>query len=123
KDRTAQFWRAYAQVAKEYDEEFLEKHNTRLDIHLIFAGLFSAVSSAFIVDMLGDLKPDPTDLTNALLMALLQANGTHPIFASNSTISGRSGPSTIQLVAQVFGYASLATSLLSAFGAVLGKQW
>ncbi|KIJ48938.1 hypothetical protein M422DRAFT_247314 [Sphaerobolus stellatus SS14] len=49
KDPETRVWRAYERVAKEYDEEFLERHNTSLDSLLIFAGLFSAVSSAFLV--------------------------------------------------------------------------
>ncbi|KAJ7186457.1 hypothetical protein C8R46DRAFT_1057239, partial [Mycena filopes] len=38
-------------LADEYDKEFQQKYSTDLDTSLIFAGLFSAVSSAFIIQI------------------------------------------------------------------------
>ncbi|KAJ7186432.1 hypothetical protein C8R46DRAFT_1057179 [Mycena filopes] len=38
-------------LADEYDKEFQQKYSTDLDTALIFAGLFSAVSSAFIIQI------------------------------------------------------------------------
>ncbi|KAJ7183683.1 hypothetical protein C8R46DRAFT_1308584 [Mycena filopes] len=45
------FWNAYMKLADEHDKEFREKYGTDLDTALIFAGLFSAVSSAFIIQI------------------------------------------------------------------------
>ncbi|KIJ48571.1 hypothetical protein M422DRAFT_162346, partial [Sphaerobolus stellatus SS14] len=39
KDPETRYWRSYERVAKEYDEEFLERHNTSLDSLLIFVRL------------------------------------------------------------------------------------
>ncbi|KAJ7106743.1 hypothetical protein C8R44DRAFT_638164, partial [Mycena epipterygia] len=50
-DKKTEFWNAYKMVAEEYDKEFKEKYGTDLDTALIFAGLFSAVSSAFIIQI------------------------------------------------------------------------
>ncbi|KAJ7081951.1 hypothetical protein C8R44DRAFT_894925 [Mycena epipterygia] len=50
-DKETEFWNAYKTVAEEYDKEFKEKYGTDLDTALIFAGLFSAVSSAFIIQI------------------------------------------------------------------------
>ncbi|KIJ43502.1 hypothetical protein M422DRAFT_148173, partial [Sphaerobolus stellatus SS14] len=36
KDSKSQFWSIYNQVAKEQDQEFLDRHNTDLDSLLIF---------------------------------------------------------------------------------------
>ena len=77
-------------MAKQHDDEFLERHNGDMDVLLIFvsavqltyffkprlnrlfeAGLFSAVSSAFIVNMESGLSPNPSDTTNALLKILI----------------------------------------------------
>ncbi|KIJ54189.1 hypothetical protein M422DRAFT_153760, partial [Sphaerobolus stellatus SS14] len=122
KDEKTQCWRAYERVAKEHDEEFLDRRNTDLDSLLIFAGLFSAVSSAFIVDMESDLTPDPVDATNALLMALVH-NGYNQTLNRDFTLPPFPGPTTPQIIIQFLAYLSLSTSLLSAFGAVLAKQW
>ncbi|KAG1862342.1 uncharacterized protein F5891DRAFT_910962, partial [Suillus fuscotomentosus] len=96
-----------------------------MDIVLIFSGLFSAVSTGFIVAMESNLSPDPSDTTNYLLKQLVQIGlgnlaeaGTAPADPA-STWSPSASAVRIQLVA----YASLSMSLLAAFGAVLGKQW
>ncbi|KIJ37826.1 hypothetical protein M422DRAFT_161965, partial [Sphaerobolus stellatus SS14] len=122
RDPETRVWRSYEGVAKEHDEEFLEKHNTSLDSLLIFASLFSAVSSAFIVQAQSSLSPDPSDTTNELLMIVAHIiNATifpnQPLVLTPST-----GPETSVVWAQAFGYASPSMSLLAAFGAVIGKQ-
>ncbi|KIJ40612.1 hypothetical protein M422DRAFT_173615, partial [Sphaerobolus stellatus SS14] len=116
-----QFWTQYKYVAEEHDEEFLERHTTNLDSLLIFAGLFSAVSSAFIVQMESGLTPDPTNTTNDLLFQLIQIidNSTTigldvPVSADNTAVS--------MIWIQAISYVSLSTSLLAAFGAVIAKQ-
>ncbi|KAJ6541338.1 hypothetical protein B0H19DRAFT_856927, partial [Mycena capillaripes] len=56
-DSKAAFWNAYKTVADEYDKEFLQKWGTDLDTSLIFAGLFSAVTSAFIILIQSQIQP------------------------------------------------------------------
>ena len=127
-------------MAKQHDDEFLERHNGDMDVLLIFvgqltcffqpwlnrlfeAGLFSAVRSAFIVNMESGLSPDPSDTTNALLKILINKvdNGT---FSDHDTsLPVWNGPSSTIIWIQVLAYASFSTRLLAAFGAVLGKQW
>jgi len=82
------------------------------------AGLFSAVNTAFIIAM----QPNPVDTTNALLVQLLQTlDGSSTV--QPTTLSAPTGYSSAYVWAQALAYASLAFSLLAAFGAVLGKQW
>ncbi|KAJ7154094.1 hypothetical protein C8R46DRAFT_445047 [Mycena filopes] len=50
-DKKTAFWNTYMKLADEHDKEFREKYGTDLDTALIFAGLFSAVSSAFIIQI------------------------------------------------------------------------
>ncbi|KAJ7720011.1 hypothetical protein B0H16DRAFT_391966 [Mycena metata] len=50
-DRKTTFWNTYMKLADEHDKEFSQKYGTDLDTTLIFAGLFSAVSSAFIIQI------------------------------------------------------------------------
>ncbi|KAJ7734500.1 hypothetical protein DFH07DRAFT_967618 [Mycena maculata] len=43
-------------LADEYDQEFQQKYNTDLDTTRIFPGLFSAVSSGFIIQIRPELQ-------------------------------------------------------------------
>ncbi|KAF8193281.1 hypothetical protein K438DRAFT_1589556, partial [Mycena galopus ATCC 62051] len=54
--RTA-FWNSYMKLADEYDTELQQKYGTDLNAGLIFAGLFSAVSSGFIIQIQPELQP------------------------------------------------------------------
>ena len=88
------------------------------------AGLFSAVCSAFVIEIYQKLQLDPNDQSAALLRAIL-------LTLNNSAIPGESPtvppiqqvpPSEIVTVTGLL-YASLLMSLLAAFVAMLGKQW
>ncbi|KAG1737367.1 hypothetical protein EDB19DRAFT_1717461, partial [Suillus lakei] len=58
-------------VAEEHNGEFLEQYTSDMDIVLVFSGLFSAVSTSFIVVMEANPTPNPSDTTNALLTQLV----------------------------------------------------
>ncbi|KAK7042115.1 hypothetical protein R3P38DRAFT_2511819, partial [Favolaschia claudopus] len=62
-DKKTIFWNGYMVLANEYDKEFLQKYGTELDTSLIFAGLFSAVASAFIIQIQPEFESDPHPLT------------------------------------------------------------
>ncbi|KAJ7753161.1 hypothetical protein B0H16DRAFT_1544656 [Mycena metata] len=117
-DKKIAFWTAYKGLADEFDKEFQAKYGSDLDSALIFAGLFPAVSSAFIIQIQPQLQPDPNAATQALL-AVLVGNIT------GITVSAPppSGPSNSIVVVQSFLYFSLSSTLLAALLAVLGKQW
>ncbi|KAG1723949.1 hypothetical protein EDB19DRAFT_1618020, partial [Suillus lakei] len=121
KDHRSRFWRVYKRVAEEHDGEFLEQYTSDMDIVLVFSGLFSAVSTSFIVAMESNLSPNPSDTTNALLTQLVQI-GLGNITAASTSASTWSVSMTALRI-QAIAYASLSMSLLAAFGAVLGKQW
>ncbi|KIJ32509.1 hypothetical protein M422DRAFT_184449 [Sphaerobolus stellatus SS14] len=122
-DNTSHFWSVYHQVAKEHDQDFIDRHNSDLDSLLIFAGLFSTVNSAFIVQMQADLSPNPSSTPNALLMLLIHTIDNATFADQNLTLPQWNGPCSTIVWTQAFAYASLTASLLAAFGAVLGKQW
>ncbi|OAX37871.1 hypothetical protein K503DRAFT_656985, partial [Rhizopogon vinicolor AM-OR11-026] len=120
KDVESKFWATYKRVSIEYDDDFLERANDDMAIILIFAGLFSAVNSTFIIGT----QPNPGDTTNALMVDLIKiiANGPNTgIDINNISSSTGYSPSTVWM--QTLAYASLSFSLLAAFGAVMGKQW
>ncbi|KIJ53171.1 hypothetical protein M422DRAFT_155311 [Sphaerobolus stellatus SS14] len=123
-DAEARFGTQYDRVAKQTDDEFLERYNGDLDAQLIFAGLFSAVSASFIVQMEGDLQPDPNATTNALLAYLAQQsnNITSAPVIIQMALKPWNGPTNTVVWTQALAYLSLGLSLLAAFGAVLGSN-
>ncbi|KAF7345629.1 hypothetical protein MVEN_01582200 [Mycena venus] len=96
-DKKTAFWNTYKVLADEHDKELLQRYSTDLDTSLIFAGLFSAVDSAFIIQIQPEFQP--------------------------SDSSQLSDPPIITLVSQSLLYVSLGSTLLAALLAVLGKQW
>ncbi|KAJ6560882.1 hypothetical protein DFH09DRAFT_921442, partial [Mycena vulgaris] len=120
-DKKTAFWTAYKTLADEFDKELQRKYGDDLDTSLIFAGLFSAVSLAFIIQIQPELQPDPNATTQGLLLALVQnITGATP---PGIQIAGGTGPGPIIVVAQRLLYFSLMSTLLAALLAVLGKQW
>ena len=140
-DSTTHFWTIYKKVADEHDHDMVSGYVGDLDTSLLFvsvltslsclirlnqiffpcqAGLFSAVTSAFIVQINPELQPNPADLTNALLLRILQQNasfdGIDPLTPISSVPSNVIGAQSVLL-------ASLSITLFVAFVAVLGKQW
>lgn len=118
-----QFWTIYEREAGYHVEEFLEKHKSDMDIVLIFSGLFSAVSTAFIVALQSELSPDEAQMTNALLKLLIHTLDNTTFNGQQPDLPQWNGPGATEIWIQCLMYASLSTSLIAALGAVLGKQW
>ena len=142
KDAPTRFWSAYERMEKQHDDEFLEKYNGDMDVLLISvsvvqlthffqsrlnqlfeAGLFSTINTAFILNMESTLRPNPTDTTNALLEILINQVNNDTMYSNDTSLPVWNGTDPIIILIQSIAYMSLSTSLLAAFGAVLGKQW
>ena len=89
---------------------------------MLQAGLFSAVTSAFIIEVNSDLKPDPNEETAALLRVLIYKID-NTTFNDVPAVPQWTGPPRTTVQVQSILFASLAASLFSAFIAMLGKQW
>ncbi|KAG2029186.1 hypothetical protein BDR03DRAFT_881588, partial [Suillus americanus] len=98
KDPLSKFWAAYKILSDEYDDDMLERCNGNMDIVLIFAGLFSAVNTAFIIA----IQLNSIDTTINILKPALTSS---------------------KFWMQALAYASLGLNLLAAYGTVMGKQW
>ena len=99
---------------------------SRLDVRLLTksqAGLFSAVTSAFIIDVQSQLQPDTGDETAALLRVLIYKIDNTTFGNDAPSLPQWTGPLRAIVQVQAILYASLAATLLSAFLAMLGKQW
>ncbi|KIO22985.1 hypothetical protein M407DRAFT_48705, partial [Tulasnella calospora MUT 4182] len=114
-------WTRYDELADRSDKEMVTNLNGNLDLLLIFAGLFSAVNTAFISAAMPALVPDPSDRTNALLelLVLRAGDNTTLTVADASAFS----PARSSVTANCLLYASLCCSLVAAVGAMLAKEW
>ena len=87
------------------------------------AGLFSAVTSAFILDVQSDLKPDFQEMSYELLKIVASVQLGKVPTGSDAEFPQWTGPDPMVVHVQTILYSSLAVSLLSAFIAMLGNQW
>ncbi|KIO33014.1 hypothetical protein M407DRAFT_66018, partial [Tulasnella calospora MUT 4182] len=117
----ADFWKRYDSVADGHDLKLSKHLNDNLDVLLIFAGLFSAINTAFISFTMPALSPNPATETNALLRLLISGadNKTLAAFDQSETFS----PTLISIAMNCLLYASLACSLVAAIGAMMCKEW
>ncbi|KAG8847478.1 hypothetical protein FRB96_001619 [Tulasnella sp. 330] len=115
------FWSRYDMAADVYDKAQLHRQNDNLDVLLIFAGLFSAVNTAFIVLTIVNLSAPPSYKMEQLLTFLV--NRTDPTTLSAEDFNPSFVPHTAAIRQSCLFFASLCSSILAAAGAVLGKQW
>ncbi|KAF8868213.1 hypothetical protein BD779DRAFT_1426109, partial [Infundibulicybe gibba] len=112
-------WKKLYEKAGQFDKEFCGGWNSEIDALLTFAGLFSAVVTAFTVESYKLLQPDAQDMTNHILMNVSAQ------LAGRSATELPSGftpaPSSIRINALWF--LSLTFSLTAGLVGILCKQW
>ncbi|KAF8210820.1 hypothetical protein K438DRAFT_1664771, partial [Mycena galopus ATCC 62051] len=86
-DKKTTFWKRYKTLADEHDKALLQRYSTDLDSTLIFAGIFSAVDSAFIIQIQPQF-PDPSRIMLAALSLLYFSLGA-TLFAALLAVLGK----------------------------------
>ncbi|KAK0505361.1 hypothetical protein EDD18DRAFT_1017532, partial [Armillaria luteobubalina] len=126
----ARVWRTYLAECAGFDVEMLEGWRDGLDVLLVFAGLFSAVVTTFVVQTSQSLQVDYRQVTVTLLFELIDvqraaANGTlvNDVPHSNLTPFSDFRPTITDSLVNALWFTSLAFSLATALFAVLTKQW
>ncbi|KAJ7574996.1 hypothetical protein C8J56DRAFT_458006 [Mycena floridula] len=114
----------YVREAKIYDEGMVARWKVLMDGLLLFAALFSAVVTAFIIESYKTLSPDPSAMTVVLLYQISQQLST----ITNTTELIVSLPDfgtspTLAVITNIFWFLSLALSLTCALTATLIEQW
>ncbi|QRW13814.1 hypothetical protein RhiLY_12813 [Ceratobasidium sp. AG-Ba] len=79
----APVWKAYVLESDRQDKEMCDDWDRSLDVLLVFAALFSAISTAFILESMKKLQPDPADITASTLLDISRtlvaiSNGQSP---------------------------------------------
>ncbi|KAG8765363.1 hypothetical protein FRC12_007524 [Ceratobasidium sp. 428] len=119
-------WKMYVDEAKEHDSELVDGKNRNLDMMLLFAALFSAILTAFIIESKDLLQEDSADFSATLLLAIAQSQQRmeqgnpqilplieRPEFSSSMSARWING----------LWFTALALSLSAALVAMLAKEW
>ncbi|KAF8492152.1 hypothetical protein F5888DRAFT_1619186, partial [Russula emetica] len=129
-DGANDLWSVYGKEAQIYDESRIKTLRGDMGGVLIFAGLFSAVLTAFVVPKIQDLKLNPEDQS-----AYYQKQSVHILFQLSQQITSVGGqissplpyptfhPSTSDRRVNISWLLSLICSLSAAFLATLVQQW
>ncbi|CAE6478882.1 unnamed protein product, partial [Rhizoctonia solani] len=118
----ATVWKLYRNEAEEYDQELVKARHASLDVLLLFAALFSAILTAFIVESKKLLQEDPADTSAALLLVIAQ-NQVNGGSSSSFVDSPPFSPTYAALWINGLWFAALALSLAAALVAMLSKEW
>ncbi|KAF7344266.1 hypothetical protein MVEN_01717900 [Mycena venus] len=117
-------WAVYISEAEKYDKALVNSWRSDMDSLLIFAGLFSASLTAFLIESYGTLTQDQGDATIAVLMQI-----SRQISASGNSSSVELPmpsvfrPSAAALTCNTLWFISLGLSLSCALIATLVEQW
>ncbi|KAJ7573050.1 hypothetical protein C8J56DRAFT_873875 [Mycena floridula] len=114
----------YVREAKIYDEGMVARWKVLMDGLLLFAALFSAVVTAFIIEGYKTLSPDPSAMTVVLLYHISQQLSTITNTTElNISLPDLNSSATLAIITNVFWFLSLALSLTCALTATLIEQW
>uniref|UniRef100_A0A0W0FHY2 DUF6535 domain-containing protein n=1 Tax=Moniliophthora roreri TaxID=221103 RepID=A0A0W0FHY2_MONRR len=120
KKRAESMEKLLKEVAR-HDEDMVKGWRDDIDTLLVFAGLFSAVITAFAIESYKWLDEDPANATATLLtqLILVQVNGSQ----TTSFEPAQFRPDASSIRVNVFWFLSLILSLTSALFGLLCKQW
>ncbi|KAI0359369.1 hypothetical protein OH77DRAFT_1395060, partial [Trametes cingulata] len=130
-------WAELAGTVKTYTDEMVERWNSEIDTYLVYAGLFSAIVTAFNVQSYLVLQQQPDPMLAAMQQISLQlsslaihppfVNSTHPAFGASD--AARAGPApgpppdAATVAINTLWFSSLVLSLSSASVGIMVKQW
>ncbi|KAK0227919.1 hypothetical protein IW262DRAFT_1455102 [Armillaria fumosa] len=126
----ARVWRTHEDESRIHDAIMVEESRDNVDVLLVFAGLFSAVVTTFVVQTSQSLQPDYSAMSASLLYEsiLVQraiANGSPVNSIAPSPLNPTIAfvPATTDVWVNGLWFTSLFLSLTTALVAVLVKQW
>ncbi|PBK78688.1 hypothetical protein ARMSODRAFT_1011232 [Armillaria solidipes] len=126
----ARVWKTHQAESAIQDVNMVEEIRDNVDVLLVFAGLFSAVVTTFVVQTSQSLQADYAQASASLLFELLLvqraiANGSPADTAPVSSLNPQTVfvPSATDVWVNGLWFTSLFLSLTTALVAVLVKQW
>ncbi|KAG9108431.1 hypothetical protein FRC07_008445 [Ceratobasidium sp. 392] len=136
----ARVWKTYVREADRSDKEKMDLQNNSMDVLLSMysalpgrtptvAALFSAISTAFIIESLGDLKPDHAESSAQTLLLMSKTltaltNGQPaPLSPEDEPSSVAFSPPRSAVIVNVIWLLSLSLSVAVSLIAMLAKDW
>ncbi|KAG9077327.1 hypothetical protein FRC06_008979, partial [Ceratobasidium sp. 370] len=124
----ATIWKLYLEEAEEHDQELVRGRQASLDMLLLFAALFSAILTAFLIESKNLLQQDPADASAALLLLIAQSQhrielGIQPPASNELPSNPAFTPLPSARWINGIWFTSLAFSLSAALIAMLSKEW
>ncbi|KAI0695068.1 hypothetical protein C8T65DRAFT_49791 [Cerioporus squamosus] len=119
-------WANCVRALRDYDEHMVKGWKEDIDSLLVFAGLFSAVLTAFNIESYKLLQEDPDETAANLLRQISAqlATGSVAVANATSTLASeqfRLDPRSVRI--NILWFSSLVLSLVSASIGILTKQW
>ncbi|CUA67280.1 hypothetical protein RSOLAG22IIIB_13359 [Rhizoctonia solani] len=128
----AQVWKTYVKEADRVDEELVDGWNKSMDVNLIFAALFSAISTTFVIESYKNLKQDPADASAQTLLVISQTlsslvntsqiASSPPVTNEQATVSAFQ-PSPSAICVNILWFLSLSLSVAASLISMLAKEW
>ncbi|KAF8585030.1 hypothetical protein K439DRAFT_1410374, partial [Ramaria rubella] len=120
-------WEKYCEEAQGHDKVMTDGWNGEMDVLLVFAALFSAILTAFIIEFYRQLQPDTQSaslvlLTNMAMVLQCIANGTTCTNLPTLPPNDFQVPEKFQWINALW-FTSLTLSLSVSAMAILVKQW
>ncbi|KAH7103549.1 hypothetical protein BKA62DRAFT_45280 [Auriculariales sp. MPI-PUGE-AT-0066] len=115
----ARVWSIYRDRSRETDQDIVKGWNGMLDVLLMFAGLFSAVVTAFLLEVQNKLEPNQGEY---LMKTFLAVHRNQSIDGSEFDPNQYAAPSSAIWITALW-LLSLMISLIVALFASLSKQW
>ncbi|KAF9030733.1 hypothetical protein BDZ89DRAFT_949358, partial [Hymenopellis radicata] len=125
----SRLWKTYMDESTKFDSDMVENWRDGLDMLLVFAALFSAVVTTFVVQTCQSLRVDYAQMTASLILRLIDVQVAIAQGTPANELPQNSDPSA-SFMAQSFDlwinglwFTSLVLSLTTTLIAVLTKQW
>ncbi|KAG9085402.1 hypothetical protein FRC06_003629 [Ceratobasidium sp. 370] len=123
----ATIWKLYVEEATEQDQELANLQNKNLDLMLLFAALFSAILTAFLVEAKKMLEEDPAAKSAALLLLVAQSQQRLELGTPEASLKVVENvpfaPTSAARYVNGLWFTALALSLAAALVAMLAKEW
>ncbi|KAF9260186.1 hypothetical protein L218DRAFT_962812 [Marasmius fiardii PR-910] len=116
-------WDVLRKAVEDHDDDVVRGYKEDIDTLLVFAGLFSAVVTAFAVESYQWLQEDPADTTVALLRQIAQGLHQGNFTSTSSPAQSYAGPTASAIRINTFWFLSLILALVDALFGLLCKQW
>ncbi|TFK86470.1 hypothetical protein K466DRAFT_600303 [Polyporus arcularius HHB13444] len=119
-------WANCVRALRDYDEHMVKGWKEDIDSLLVFAGLFSAVLTAFNIESYKLLQEDPDETAADLLRQISAQLATGSVSLANATSTLTSEPfrpDPRHVRINILWFSSLVLSLVSASIGILTKQW